>query len=617
LATPQHAGAKSACIRLLDADCAGYAESGAPKWRHSIKNSCAVQDVTKTIVSNAGRFAKSLFFKCLWFFLFAGGLCARAGESDMLRLDHNKDSQQCFQPPFAAGRGRQGNPKPMRQPDDKKQTSPASDTPAAASPREVLSHQEKVYFEMFRAIEQLGRKLEKAEAERYMLSRRLADIEQSAERDEETGRLYLPAKIEQSVLPPLSEPMPRVMQAAIAASFVIALCALGAVIMQDMPQKLSPQQLAALETLSSRAVQTAEWRKPAEAVEKPVLADAAPEEDIQAADVEMAAAATEASAPAAADKTEPAVTAAHDDEEAAEDFSAHLEDALSDLPVQTQTAAAENAAEETRPVTPVAEIAAAQPSVENKDVTVMTEGAEPSFAEVRAEDNTAEVLSEQAETAPAALAAVTPAAGHAAASVQASAHVQVAPVAAETKPQITAAPKQQETLPLMRDSRLPPPLQALEARAFEGYAEAQHDLAAAYADGRLAKQDYARARAWFTRAAAGGVAKTAGGAAAFVKHVAVRCGGVGEHAGGGFFAVAGHARNKRHRIARAEEMRQILVGARDVAVRQRGAEVVVVFLDEFRAHHGRQSGVGAQRQNVFLHKRVFDRRDGVSVAPLR
>lgn len=399
----------------------------------------------------------------------------------------------------------------MRQPDDKKQTSSASDTPAAASPREVLSHQEKVYFEMFRAIEQLGRKLEKAEAERYMLSRRLADIEQSAERDEETGRLYLPAKIEQPALPPLSEPMPRVMQAAIAASFVIALCALGAVIMQDMPQKLSPQQLAALETLSSREVRTAEWRKPAEAAEKPVLADAAPEADIaaaniQAADVETAAA--EASAPAAvvaADKAEPAL-AAHDDEEAAEDFSAHLEDALSDLPPQTQTAAAENAAEETRPASPAPDMAAAQASAEDKDVTVMTEGAEPSFAEVRAEDNTAEVLSEQAQTAPAALAAVTPAAGHAAASVQASAPVQVAPVATETKPQMTAAPKQQEPLPLMRDSRLPPPLQALEARAFEGYAEAQHDLAAAYADGRLAKQDYARARAWFARAAAGGVA---------------------------------------------------------------------------------------------------------------
>ena len=424
----------------------------------------------------------------------------------MLRLDHNKDSQQRFRPPFAAGRGRQGNLHPMRQPDDKKQTSSASDTPPAASPREVLSHQEKVYFEMFRAIEQLGRKLEKAEAERYMLSRRLADIEQSAERDEETGRLYLPAKIEQPALPPLSEPMPRVMQAAIAASFVIALCALGAVIMQDMPQKLSPQQLAALETLSARAPQTAEWRKPAEAAEKPVLADAAPEVDIEAADVEMAAVAAEASAPAAADKAEPAVAAVHDDEEAAEDFSAHLEDALSDLPAQTQTAAAENAAEETRPASPAPDMAAAQASAENKDVTVMTEGAEPSFAEVRAEDNTVEVLSEQAQTAPAALAAVTPAAGHAAASVQASAPVQVAPVAAETKPQITAAPKQQETLPLMRDSRLPPPLQALEARAFEGYAEAQHDLAAAYADGRLAKQDYARARAWFARAAGGGVA---------------------------------------------------------------------------------------------------------------
>lgn len=372
----------------------------------------------------------------------------------------------------------------MRQPDNKnnKPTSAADAQTDTAAPREVLSHQEKVYFEMFRAIEQLGRKLEKAEAERYMLSRRLADIEEGAERDEATGRFYLPAKIDAPAAQPAAMPMPRVMQAAIAASFVIAFCALGAVMTQDMPQKLSAQQLAALEILSVRPVQTAAWHRTVEKTEKTEIAKT--EEPAVAAQALMPAqtetALTESVAavdmavisPAAAAQEEMAETtvaqapASHEEEEAAEDFAAHLEGALDDLPQETAAAPS---------VLPAA--------LPDAGVDVVTEGAEPSFAEVTAEDNTAEVLSEAPAPVPAA-SPVKPAPADVAAAVK------------QTPPAAT----------LMRDSRLPAPLQALEARAFEGYAEAQHDLAAAYAEGRRTRQDYERARAWFTRAAAGGVA---------------------------------------------------------------------------------------------------------------
>ncbi|HRJ65675.1 MAG TPA: hypothetical protein PLW48_00935 [Alphaproteobacteria bacterium] len=383
----------------------------------------------------------------------------------------------------------------MRQPDDKNQkpaASAAAQTDAAA-PREVLSHQEKVYFEMFRAIEQLGRKLEKAEAERYMLSRRLADIEEGAERDEATGRFYLPAKIDAPAAQSAAMPMPRVMLAAIAASVVIAFCALGAVMTQDMPQKLSAQQLAALDNLSARPVQTAAWHRTVEKTEKTEIAKAEePAVAVQtlmpaqteAAPTEVAAAVdTAAIAPAAAGQekmTQAQVAQApalHEEEEAAEDFAAHLEGALDDLPQETAAAPSVLPA-----ALPDADVSNAD--VTDSDVSIVTEGAEPSFAEVTAEDNTAEVLSE----APAPVSAASP--------------VKPVPAAVVATKQIPAQP----AAPLMRDSRLPAPLQALEARAFEGYAEAQHDLAATYAEGNRTRQDYERARAWFTRAAAGGVA---------------------------------------------------------------------------------------------------------------
>lgn len=55
--------------------------------------------------------------------------------------------------------------------------------------------QEKVNAEIFTAIEILGRKLERTEAERNRLADRLEMIESAATLDEETGKIYLPAVI--------------------------------------------------------------------------------------------------------------------------------------------------------------------------------------------------------------------------------------------------------------------------------------------------------------------------------------------------------------------------------------------------------------------------------------
>ena len=179
----------------------------------------------------------------------------------------------------------------MSMPPTDKPAAPSAPPDAAPVPQAVLSHQEKVYFEMFRAIELLGRKLEKAEAERYMLSRRLADIEAGAERDEKTGRLYLPAKIDMpSAAPAAGGWQPRLALCAAAASMVIAFCALGAVLMQDMPQKRAAPQIAAHEMPSAapRMVQGAAapvagiWHRRADETEGPARAEVTAQTEVPA-----------------------------------------------------------------------------------------------------------------------------------------------------------------------------------------------------------------------------------------------------------------------------------------------------------------------------------------------
>ncbi|MBI3441153.1 MAG: SEL1-like repeat protein [Proteobacteria bacterium] len=56
------------------------------------------------------------------------------------------------------------------------------------------------------------------------------------------------------------------------------------------------------------------------------------------------------------------------------------------------------------------------------------------------------------------------------------------------------------------DRSLPEKLAQLEARAYQGVPEAQHDMATLYASGKLLAQNYPRAIYWFSKAADGGVA---------------------------------------------------------------------------------------------------------------
>lgn len=344
-------------------------------------------------------------------------------------------------------------------------------TAAPQKPAEALSHQERVYFEMFRAIEQLGRKLEKAEAERYMLSCRLADIESSAQKDETTGRYYLPAQIiPQAAAAP--QGLSRLAKGSIAASLVIALMSLGAVVMQDMPQKTERVQIAYSESVKTpRADTQTVWARNAEpaAEDVPAVQTASAETPAAAAEPAPQVDVSELTAQASEETTylreaiadAPADTpiATHDEE--AEDFDAHLAEALEDLPAETA--------------------------------------------------ETASVAAEEAvETVPEETATVEPAPAQTAAPVQiAAAETKKQPehAAAKPVPAKQAVPQVTTSLPrVSRDESLPPALMAMQERAFEGVPEAQHDLAAIYAEGRRVRRDYNRARSWFAWAAAAGVA---------------------------------------------------------------------------------------------------------------
>lgn len=415
----------------------------------------------------------------------------------------------------------------------------------AQKPADALSHQERVYFEMFRAIEQLGRKLEKAEAERYLLSRRLGDIEASAEKDEETGRYYLPAKIEPMISAP-PQGLSGAAKGSIAASFVFALLALGAVVMQDMPQKSAGQQMAAIDALLKQGGETltaarGEWHRRtvgdvpapaavtpateiAEAPAAPAQAETAPAEMALAveptlqAEAETLAEVAPASAPAAAEFTvvsppvqlvqaeqPPALTMevaeqtaylreamaavppAEAHEEDAEDFSEHLAEALGDLhgEVTEVSEAAPDVVAVTEDANNIAEEVTA--AADDAAFTVASEPAAPQVTEV-AEAPTPAVKAEEAPKAKVAAVESKPA------PASAAKPVYTPPATAAGLPRVS------------RDETLPPALMAMQERAFEGVPEAQHDLAAIYAEGQRVPKSYLRARAWFAWAAATGLA---------------------------------------------------------------------------------------------------------------
>lgn len=127
----------------------------------------------------------------------------------------------------------------------------SANTEAPESFPSFLPHQERVNIEMFKAIETLGRKLEKAEEERDRLARRLALIESSTEVDAATGRLYLPAVIGAPVADraAVAAALPKWPVALSVFSGAVAFFALAVVAIREPAPVLTPKQIAALNAL--------------------------------------------------------------------------------------------------------------------------------------------------------------------------------------------------------------------------------------------------------------------------------------------------------------------------------------------------------------------------------
>lgn len=148
-----------------------------------------------------------------------------------------------------------------------------------------FSGQQRVNAEIFTAMEILGRKLERSESERDRLARRLALIESAATVDEKTGKLYLPVVMDKSA--PSGAAGQTASKWPVAASMMsgsIALFALGLVLFREPMMPLTPDQIAALDSLRTPArfamttPENGAWKRPDSVAQLPDSAELSQQE---------------------------------------------------------------------------------------------------------------------------------------------------------------------------------------------------------------------------------------------------------------------------------------------------------------------------------------------------
>lgn len=347
-----------------------------------------------------------------------------------------------------------------------------------------LDGQAQVNAEMFTAMEILGRKLERSEAERDRVVQRLAQIESAATVDEKTGKLYLPVVANSALAKQNAKSFaPKWMGTAALMSSMVTFFILGIMFFRDPAPFLTKEQMAALDSLkgihqfATLSSESKGW-KPLE--EK--------QQDIEIASEDFASFASTVFAPSAESVPfDESVTMA--EAQPSYDFEVpDLKEILSwDKEVPPISPAVVALSDEAAVIEPAAggsvdeiEVVTVEEVIESEiHPVVLAEREEyPSFI-VEVEDDVAEqvilpVL--QQEKLSMSLPLPPP--------------VVIAEVDADMEP----------------DSALPEKLAQLEKRAYQGISEAEHDLATLYASGRLVTQNYDRAVYWFARAADGGVA---------------------------------------------------------------------------------------------------------------
>ncbi len=348
-------------------------------------------------------------------------------------------------------------------------------TPIADAARlPVASHQERVNAEMFKALEVLGRKIDRAFDEREHLTRRLALIESAATVDEKTGKLYLPVIAENAPAPQLAASTPaapRWMALATVLSTAIAVAALALVVTRPPQQALTAEQIAILDAL-------AQTRMGALTAPMSGTASADSWQNVDTAGIDDDMAPPSDAQLVQPEATPEAETAYDIDEPVAGDMSVapaaqSLPEEKTLAPVEDAQPAADTDTEASLPAATPAPVTASTP-----DTAAMSTPAPVASTPVAAPEDKTQ------------LAMATPA-------------KKPATIAQDTR---TAPPPLTAGLDIGRDTTLPASLIGLETRAMEGIAAAQHDLATIYAAGKQTKQDYKRSAYWFSQAAEGNIA---------------------------------------------------------------------------------------------------------------
>lgn len=325
-------------------------------------------------------------------------------------------------------------------------------------------HQTRINAEIFKAVEVLGRKLERSQGEQERLQRRVNYLESSAAFDEQTGRYYLPVLADQAQapVPPAGARWPMFVSVF---SAVVALSAIGLVMMRE--PSLTPSQVAGLQLqrpFTTLDTTSPAWRTvPMQAPASDTAARPDPELDEMLGTLAARRQQQDEQQAMMSVTDDAALQTAQEDE---------LPDDLPELAANTANSGI------------IADESAADVQLAETDVSVVGEAAVQDSVDI------ASVV----PPAPAAAKPRTPAA--------------TAAVAEKAKP----APKRDAieapgvAADMNPDARLRFDTVDLERRAFQGLAEAQHDLATLYAAGRGAPQDYQRAAYWFRRAAESGIA---------------------------------------------------------------------------------------------------------------
>lgn len=325
-----------------------------------------------------------------------------------------------------------------------------------------VTPQERVNLEMMKAIEMIGRRLERTENQRDQLAERLALIESSATIDEKTGKLYLPVVMEPGTPVPGSSAPGWAVGISLMSS-VLAVFALGLSLYREPAEpSLTPRQLAALNALAEPmqfVSRENRWKKVDESEGLDLREEAA----------------------ARAPVTEPAPKAPETVTTA--EANTHLWPDVFGPPKPPSAEATEGwrVAEAPKKIPPAERQPVAETAV--ADTAVTEEALPPPAAEAPKPD---------VKTAEAPVPLV----------IRPEVAVQ------ETEPPKPAGGPDEKaaSIEIGPDPALPPKLAELEKRAFSGAPEAQHDLAIIYASGKAVAQDYKRAAYWFYKAADGGIA---------------------------------------------------------------------------------------------------------------